>query len=268
MIPDVAIGAVIAALIGAMISLAGLIVSKEAKVSEFRQAWIDKLRGELASFMTHLAALEDARLISFKTPREQFDATKESVAKLNEAYFTVALRLNLDETSSQNVQRCMVTLSAMVNEPNRNMEHFKKAKSQFIEESNALLRAEWRRVKDGEETYKSTKRNTTWVVLCSIVLVFILIGINRFSPTKKTGEGKGGTTSVQYFEGAEKSGRNLIESSSADASNMGVEKLGSRSSHDLSLTNTSSALPPASRSEDARTHRAPAPAASPTASGR
>ena len=49
-IPDVAIGAVVAALIAAIVSLLGLIISKEQKTSEFRQAWIDALRSDL----THL----------------------------------------------------------------------------------------------------------------------------------------------------------------------------------------------------------------------
>ena len=42
-IPDQAIGAIAAALIAGLISLLGLIISKEQKVSDFRQAWIDAL---------------------------------------------------------------------------------------------------------------------------------------------------------------------------------------------------------------------------------
>lgn len=48
-IPPVAIGAIGAALIAATVSLLGLIISKEQKTSEFRQAWIDALRSDLGS---------------------------------------------------------------------------------------------------------------------------------------------------------------------------------------------------------------------------
>ncbi len=46
-------GTIIAAVIAAVISLLGLIISKENKVSEFRQAWIDSLREEVAAIITH-----------------------------------------------------------------------------------------------------------------------------------------------------------------------------------------------------------------------
>jgi hypothetical protein len=47
-IPDQAVGAVIAAIIAGSIALLGLIISKEQKVSEFRQQWIDALRQDIA----------------------------------------------------------------------------------------------------------------------------------------------------------------------------------------------------------------------------
>ena len=47
------IGVITAALIAGFFSLLNLIVSKEQKVSEFRQQWIDSLRQELAD---HIAA--------------------------------------------------------------------------------------------------------------------------------------------------------------------------------------------------------------------
>ncbi len=201
MIPDVAIGAVIAALIGAMISLVGLIVTKEAKVSEFRQAWIDKVRNELALFMTHLNALEDARGIKFETPKEQFQSTKESTAKLNESYFSVALRLNLNETSAQAVHSAMISLARMVNDPHRDTSRYETLKSEFISSSNVLLKHEWVRVRDGEDTYKRTKRTAFWGALISIILIAALISINRIAKSKQALERPSATTTVQYIQG-------------------------------------------------------------------
>jgi hypothetical protein len=43
-ISPVAIGAISAAIITGLLSLVGLIISKENKTSEFRQQWIDSFR--------------------------------------------------------------------------------------------------------------------------------------------------------------------------------------------------------------------------------
>jgi len=47
-LPAVAVGAIGTSIIAAMVSLVGLTVSKEQKVSELRQPWIDALRDDLA----------------------------------------------------------------------------------------------------------------------------------------------------------------------------------------------------------------------------
>jgi len=58
-------GTIVAAVIAAIISLLGLIISKENKVSEFRQAWIDSLREEIAAVITHAHAVHGAYLAKF-----------------------------------------------------------------------------------------------------------------------------------------------------------------------------------------------------------
>jgi hypothetical protein len=61
-LPDQAVGAVAAALIAGLISLLGLIISKEQKVSDFRQAWIDALRSDIAAVITHAQSIHGAYL--------------------------------------------------------------------------------------------------------------------------------------------------------------------------------------------------------------
>ena len=62
-LPDVAIGTMIAAFIAGLVSLLSLIISKEQKVSEFRQAWIDALRAEISS-LTRMPFMVTERLAS------------------------------------------------------------------------------------------------------------------------------------------------------------------------------------------------------------
>jgi hypothetical protein len=59
-IPDAAIGAIGASIVAATVSLTGLTVTKEQKISDLRQAWIDALRGELSELLEHAHAIQGA----------------------------------------------------------------------------------------------------------------------------------------------------------------------------------------------------------------
>ena len=52
----IVIGGFVAALIAAAVAFVGLVVSKEQKVSEFRQVWIYRLRRDLSRFIALLKA--------------------------------------------------------------------------------------------------------------------------------------------------------------------------------------------------------------------
>ena len=67
-LPDIAVGAIGAALIAGVVSLLGLVISKEQKVSEFRQAWIDALRSDVASLISHVNAIHGAIQAGFGDP--------------------------------------------------------------------------------------------------------------------------------------------------------------------------------------------------------
>ena len=50
-------GAITAAIVAGLFSFLNLVLSKEQKVSELRQAWIDGLREDLASYFAALGAI-------------------------------------------------------------------------------------------------------------------------------------------------------------------------------------------------------------------
>jgi hypothetical protein len=177
MLPEIAVGAIIAAIIGAMISLVGLIVTKEAKVSEFRQAWIDSLRTELASFASSLNALSDANVIDFESPKERFEQLKDHTIKLNESFFSVALRLNVNEESSDDVRSSMVKLANSVRNPDLFVKQsFDQEQVQFIKVSNILLKKEWARVKAGENVYRWTRLTAVATIAFLTTSVILILG--------------------------------------------------------------------------------------------
>lgn len=182
MLPEIAIGAIVAAIIGAMISLAGLIVAKESKVSEFRQAWIDSLRGELSSFASNLNALSDANVIEFEDEKERFETLKDHTSALNEAYYSVALRLNVDEPASVSVRSAMVSLAGAVHNPASFVkEHFDADQVEFIRVSNALLKDEWKRVKAGEKVYRYTRWVAVAIIAVLAVAMVVLLSADLIS---------------------------------------------------------------------------------------
>lgn len=191
MIPDIAIGAIAAAIIGALISLVGLIVAKESKVSEFRQAWIDALRGELALFMSNANAVLDTRELTFSSANKRFDTLQPYTTKLNESYYLVALRLNAEEESAKKLRACMVSiLKSLGGTEDLDMAEFEKARVAFINASNFLLKEEWKRVKSGEMVYRGTR----WI---AAIALFVLLALGAVAVLTRDHEpGRRGTVAA------------------------------------------------------------------------
>lgn len=170
-IPDIAIGAIFAAIIGALISLVGLIVTKEAKISEFRQGWIDSLRSELSSFMSNVNAVMDTRGLTFDDNNKRFDMVQPYTSKLNEAYYMVAFRLNAGEDASKKLKACMVRILKMVATAGPlDVNAFEQSRIDFINGSNKLLKDEWKRVKRGEPVYRVTR----WIAAIAVVVLLVI----------------------------------------------------------------------------------------------
>jgi len=106
-LPKEIAGTIVAAIIAAGISLLGLIISKENKVSEFRQAWIDSLRAEIAAVITHAHSVHGACLATFPDNSALWQNVREDFVELNEAWAKIKLRLNPKEGSSLAVIRAL-----------------------------------------------------------------------------------------------------------------------------------------------------------------
>jgi hypothetical protein len=96
---DGATGAILAPLIAGLISLLGLIISKEHKISDYRQAWIDALRADIAALIAHAHAIEGAHLAMYNTD-EKWKIVREDFVGINEAWARIKLRLNPKEEAS------------------------------------------------------------------------------------------------------------------------------------------------------------------------
>lgn len=154
---DIGIGAVGAAIIAGLISLLGLIIGKEQKVSEFRQAWIDELRKCLVAYLVNINAIADALRVA-KAEDTQPTGIAQNYKLLNEANHGIKLRVNDREQPSLQLLQSMEEFEKLA-QKNSDLtpDKISAAEEKFLSASKALLKFEWRRVKRGEKTFFVTK---------------------------------------------------------------------------------------------------------------
>jgi hypothetical protein len=93
------IGAIITTVVAAGAAITVAWISHSAKISEFRQAWINGLRDDLAAYFKELEALHFCvgRVLNNSNP-EKLDELEQTRNELLFAYRRILLRLNMKET--------------------------------------------------------------------------------------------------------------------------------------------------------------------------
>lgn len=158
-----AAGAALAGWIAGAFSVLGLLTSKEEKVSEFRQAWIDALRADLASLVAHAHQIY-AYVAMHKPLNDElfWKETREDYLALNGASTRIKLRLNRDEPESKLVLCTMQKMEALfafipTGGPKLSIENINKITDELESNAPPLLKKEWNRVKGGELIYRIAK---------------------------------------------------------------------------------------------------------------
>ena len=177
MLSGISIGAVGAAFVTALASMLGLIISKESKVSEFRQAWVDALRAEMSTYLTNLEYVRTAFKIERATLEERLSDVGPHLNVLNNAYFMISLRLNPNEPHARRILECMDEFEALVAAENAMENAFDDnaagdVEKRFLAASKLLLKMEWDRVKKGELTFQIAK-----IVSFVIIIVLVILGV-------------------------------------------------------------------------------------------
>ncbi|HSI42113.1 MAG TPA: hypothetical protein VLA00_16335 [Xanthobacteraceae bacterium] len=174
MFEDLSFGAVGAAFIAAIVSLIGLIISKEQKVSDFRQAWVDALRVEFVNYLTSINSIADALSVIYTSQAEKVSALSPLYRTLNQAHFAINLRLNSSEPHSMRVLTCMKSFSDIALDENKiKATQFKSIEVKFITAANDLLKYEWKRVKRGELTFVVTK-------FVAVMVLVAIVGLGAY----------------------------------------------------------------------------------------
>jgi hypothetical protein len=161
---------ILAALITGSLGLLGLIISKETKVSEFRQQWIDALRDEVAHLVAtlhHLVLLIN-RSDDVQAAIGQANV-QDALREANEKLFTIRLRLNPKETASAKLLAYLEEAEEYSNQQDHSYERIGEFERRIVELSKPILKYEWDRVRRGEAAYNVAK----WTAVAIVGVLFL-----------------------------------------------------------------------------------------------
>ncbi|WP_230483351.1 hypothetical protein [Sphingomonas sp. Leaf21] len=188
---DISIGAVGAAIIAGFVSILGLIIGKEQKISEFRQAWIDDLRKCMIAYLVQINAIADAIRARAQPGAPNTTAIIDSYKALNEASHGIILRINPTEKPAKALLKSMEAFESLAAiNANLTPTNIKAAEEEYVEASKELLKDEWKRVKRGERTYVASKYT---VVICIVLMLILMAYLWRtYTPKPPENLSKGG----------------------------------------------------------------------------
>jgi hypothetical protein len=163
---NLSVGAIGAAAIGGVVSLLSLVISKESKTSEFRQAWIDAFRNDVAEAISSLTLL----LYLFDGRSEESDPTKmhESLLQANGALVRIELRLNLVEDDHKDLQLLIREAEEKFHDAEDGKYDAKAANDlslRIIDKTQIILKWEWDRVRNGEPAFQMAKAGAILMIV-------------------------------------------------------------------------------------------------------
>lgn len=181
-LPDIAIGAISAAIIASFFSFLGLLIAKEQKTSEFRQAWIDSLRNEISQLIASANAIHGAMTSqNLESVASAWSVVRDDFVAINEAAARIRLRLNPNEDLSKAVLGKIEEIEGLL-APGKLPDYteLNQKEKELVSQASALLKEEWRRVKKGEPTFRVAR----WGVALAMLL---LVAVVTFSFWDKRG---------------------------------------------------------------------------------
>jgi hypothetical protein len=173
-----AIGLIIAAIIAAVVAFLSLIISKEQSVSEFRQQWIDALRKDIAIVVGRIVAIHGESIIELDADdlNKRWSKIKSDWIGFHRVIVRIRLRLNPKENSAGEKQETEAVLKAL--DELESIFRSKKPRLDRLEpliktlevNSQAILKENWNRVRDGEDGYRKAKTRAVAAFWVSTVI--------------------------------------------------------------------------------------------------
>lgn len=188
-LPDTAIGSIIAAFIAGLVVFISTVLTKEQKTSEFRQVWIDELRKDIAQYVagtSEVVALSKAKQHD-KAAQEKFiEDNFELIHELQTLEHRIILRLNPVEHGNLMAlirKFRMAMLTAYQSSDRRKEED--RLTEELLTATKTVLSQEWGRVKRGEPTFQRVKYGALVALIGLASFLFYALIFARTSDADK-----------------------------------------------------------------------------------
>lgn len=159
-------GVIIAASITGFIAFVGMLISKENKTSEFRQAWIDGLREDVVILIGAWRGYLDSKKPSSNLGEDADKVKFENALELKKSASRIKLRLNADDNKRTNSEKKLYLLmNEILN--NQSIRTSDDTIADLTNTTSLVLKEEWEKVKTGEKWFSRIK----WFLLIIVSLV-------------------------------------------------------------------------------------------------
>lgn len=186
-------GPIIAATIAGFIAFVGMIITKENKVSEFRQAWINEFREEVSSLIEsykkwayneviyknhsstpykYIPGSEVAKSYNEKSNWYE-NISLEARSEIERYKGKIKLRLNSDKSRRKEPENKLDELLDKILKT-KDLALAEKLSEEIYHNTSLILTTEWRVVKKGEDSYVKSKK----VILCLAVFIASTVSIS------------------------------------------------------------------------------------------
>ncbi|MDH0730961.1 hypothetical protein N5F23_00450 [Pseudomonas sichuanensis] len=195
----IAFGVITAALLAGFFSIMNMVSAKENKVSEFRLAWIDGLRTEIAEYTSAAQGIyrasADNKFVGstfhsekekHEIARERYKETRDAYTKAVESLTKIQLRLN-PEHASKNPDSPEAKLLIAVSNARKIT---KKSFTEILRDGEKikaaaapLLKSTWDSVKHGEPGYRRIRVASLTIVtlgVCAVITFAMYVGIQSY----------------------------------------------------------------------------------------
>ena len=155
---------IIVAIIAVFVSFIGLLISKEQKTSEFRQAWINTIREDISKLIGQINSVSKLVIINKTSVEEEKSKTSNDVilgsVEMRELQSKIELLINPKEKEHIELIALIDNIIQELKDYDHIFEYQKKHENnikKLTTLSQDILKKEWDRVKDGEPIFKTLK---------------------------------------------------------------------------------------------------------------
>lgn len=160
---------IVVAIIAGFVSFIGLVITKEQKVSEFRQVWINTLRDDISKFIGQIDKVTKLVILNKSSNANEKEETSKNVIinsiEMRELQSKITLLLNTKEEMHNKLVELLDEVIFNI----KNLKDNTDSMDKLTRLSQLILKDEWERVKKGELWFRVTK----WV----IVVLFVGLAI-------------------------------------------------------------------------------------------